>query len=126
MPGRARLACAAALACMAVGVTAVCVTAGALPAYAADGPVAWPTFFRLGPGKQYTVVSELPRGTVLDVIGCGDGWCQARLGRVVGYVDRAALLPGELAASRAGDGQPCFGSRRAGYGTGETFRYCPR
>lgn len=120
MRGWTRMTCALSLACAAA-------CAGwTPPARAADAGVAWPTFFRLGPGKQYRVVDELARGVTLDVLACNDQWCQARLGRVVGYVERAALDPGTLAASRPADGQGCFSSRRAGYGAGEEFRYCPR
>jgi uncharacterized protein YraI len=100
--------------------------AGATPARAADGAIAWPTFFRLGPGAQYRAVGELARGVVLDIQDCGEGWCRARLGATVGYVRQAALEPGEFAASKPASGQDCFSSRRAGYGTGEAFRYCPR
>lgn len=97
------------------------------PAFAADVPVTWPTFFRLGPGRQYGVAEELARGAVLDVLSCGDRWCQAVRGRTLGYVDRAALEPPPWqAAAQPGAAAPCFGSRRAGYGEGEQFRYCPR
>lgn len=109
---------------------------GTAPAGAAEAPVTWPTFFRLGPGKQYRVVDELPRGRVLDVLSCGDQWCQAQLGRTVGYVERAALEPPPPASTAAtaaappraasAPGQACFDSTRAGYGEGEQLRYCPR
>lgn len=102
------------------------------PASASEAAVTWPTFFRLGPGKQYRVVEELARGTVLDVVSCTDQWCQVGRGRTVGYVDRAALEPPPWQAGTAAappgapTGQACFESRRAGYGEGERFLYCPR
>jgi uncharacterized protein YraI len=98
----------------------------AMPARAADGAIAWPTFLRLGPGAQYRAVGELARGVILDIGECSDGWCRARLGGTAGYVRQAALEAGEFATSRPDSGQPCFDSWRAGYGAGESYQYCPR
>ena len=99
------------------------------PALAWTGEVSWPTFYRAGPDKQYVVLEELSRGVMLDVLSCERGWCQVRNGRTVGFVEQSALLaPGALPAK---PGAPpasadCFGSRQAGYGSGEQFRYCSR
>ncbi len=98
------------------------------PALAWPGEVAWPTFYRAGPARQYAVLDELDRGAVLDVLSCDSGWCRVQSGRSTGYVEQAALLPpADVPAKPPVPGPAgCFESRETGYGKGEVYRYCPR
>ena len=125
-PDRGRAAHAASLLLAGVFAAAVGVTGSA----AATEPqaVTWPTYFRTGPGRHYTVMQELSRGDSVAVLGCSDRWCRVRIGRVEGYVDEANLAahPPPAGYAAPADTRPCFDSVRAGYGRGQTFRYCPR
>lgn len=99
------------------------------PALAWTGEVAWPTFYRSGPDKQYKVLEELDRGVMLDVLSCQDGWCQVQNGRTLGFVEQSTLLaPGAVPLKPANPpaSAACFESRSTSYDTGETFRYCSR
>lgn len=93
------------------------------PALAATGQVAWPTFFRAGPGRDRAVLEELQRGTLVDVQSCDGAWCAVRNGDVLGYVERSTLLDGALPGPMRPSGD-CFDAKRSGYAGGELFRYC--
>ena len=87
-------------------------------AQAAAGRVDWPTFFRVGPSRHYLVVDELFRGTILDVKSCTDQWCQVQYGRVIGYVERAALNVDPFPPSK-GRGGAAIASTARGVATGK-------
>ena len=111
------------------GIAVLALTAWCGPALAWTAEVSWPTFYRAGPDKQYAVLEELSRGSMLEVLSCENDWCRVRNGRTLGFVERSALLtpsalPGKPAVPPVTTG--CFVSRQAGYGSGEQFRYCSR
>ena len=112
---RGVIACACAVAALWTG-----------PAWAVEAQVSWPTYFRTGPGEQFTVVEELLRGRALDLQGCSGDWCQAQLGRVVGYVKRDTINADSFPPSKQASKAECFESGRAGYLGPQPFRYCPR
>lgn len=41
---------------------------------------------REGPGESYTVIAEIPKGTVIVVTAYGSDWCAVRWGSLTGYV----------------------------------------
>lgn len=51
---------------------------------------------RSGPGTGYGVVSVLPAGAEVDVLGCSGGWCRVAWGSAQGYAS-ASYLGGEPA-----------------------------
>jgi hypothetical protein len=53
-----------------------------------SGEVSWPTFYRVGPGRNYTVIDELDRGVSLDVLSCSSGWCKVRDDDSIGFVEQ--------------------------------------
>ncbi len=50
---------------------------------------------RAGQGTNYPVIGVLPAGSVVDVSGCGDGWCYVR--NAGGYASAAYLNSGAAA-----------------------------
>jgi uncharacterized protein YraI len=115
---RARALCGA-----AIGLAAWC-----LPARADPSEVAWPTFYRAGPGRNYVVLDELDRGVRLDVTRCAAGWCQARWEDTVGYVEQDALLAPAAVPAKPPAPQGCVESRvtGSGYHNGLDYAFCPR
>ena len=53
-----------------------------------SGEVRWPTFYRAGPGRNYTVIDELDRGASLEVLSCRSGWCKVRDDDSIGFVEQ--------------------------------------
>jgi len=49
---------------------------------------------RSGPGTGYGVVTVLPAGAEVDVLGCSGGWCRVAWGSAQGYAS-ASYLGGE-------------------------------
>ena len=108
------------------GLAALAVGFACGPAWAWSGEVAWPTFYRAGPGRAYVVLDELDRGHRVEVLSCADAWCRIQEGRSVGFVEQAALLATAASPARAAPLPGCFESRAEGYAGGEVYRYCPR
>ncbi|AVO44279.1 SH3 domain-containing protein [Phreatobacter cathodiphilus] len=64
---------------------------GVAPALARPAMVETDLNVRAGQGTSHPVISVLPEGTVVDVRGCGDGWCYVpELG---GYASASYLQP---------------------------------
>ena len=100
------------------------------PAQAWTGEVSSPTFYRAGPGRNYTVLDELDRGETLNVISCNNGWCQVQNGRSTGYAEQKSLVqPSAMPQKPATPGpQGCVESRvtGSGYHKGLYYQFCPR
>ena len=106
------------------------------PCGATPQQIAWPTFFRAAPSHDATELQELDRGAVVDVLSCDGDACQVRLGRAIGYVDRAmlgppntppvALMPSAAKGPAPDAPQTCVASREAGYERGLNYTYCQR
>lgn len=97
------------------------------PALAWTAEVGWPTFYRDGPDRRYTVLDELDRGEKVDVVSCDDTWCKVISKQKTGYVEKANLyapeaVPNKPAVQPASDA--CFEAQQSGYDKGETWRYC--
>ncbi len=99
------------------------------PALARPGVVIWPTYDRTGPDRHYQVLSELDRGTAVDVLSCDGGWCRIQADLSTAYVEQSAISDPDafqpLPATQA-ESDGCFTSHETGYGKGEDWRYCPR
>ena len=99
-------------------------------AQAWQGEVSWPTFYRAGPGRNYTVLDELTRGKMVDVLSCKDGWCQVRNEDSIGYAEQEWILPpGGLPGKPLVPGPDgCVESRvtGSGYTGGLEYQFCPR
>jgi uncharacterized protein YraI len=83
-------------------------------ALAAPAVVQEPVNLRAGPGVEFPVVTAIPGGAPIDVIGCEDAWCRVTFGRAVGFASRDYLALG--------------GPRGPGYttsGQGYEGRYAP-
>ena len=63
-------------------------------AHAAPTRVLSNTNLRLGPGTTYGVVATVPGGSIVDVSGCGAGWCTAHWGGRTGYMIATNLALG--------------------------------
>lgn len=100
------------------------------PAQAWTGKVSWPTFFRAGPGRDYTVLDELDRGDTLQVLSCKDAWCQVQKGHSIGYTEQEWILrPSEMPTKPSVPGPDgCVQSivTGSGYNGGLGYRFCPR
>ena len=116
------------LICGAVGAV-VLASAWAAPAWAWDGKIDTPTFYRAGPGRNYVVLDEMDRGQSVDVIGCTGDWCQVVFEQTTGWVEKAAVVvPGDIPAQPPVPGpQGCVESRvtGSGYTGGLMYRFCP-
>ena len=99
-------------------------------AQAWTGEISWPTFYRAGPGRNYTVLDELDRGTVLEVLSCKGGWCQVQNEGSIGYTEQEWLLPPGEMPSKPGIPGPngCVASiiTGSGYKGGLAYQICPR
>jgi uncharacterized protein YraI len=42
---------------------------------------------RVGPGYDYGIIEVIPAGWIIDAGACVDGWCQANVNGLAGYVD---------------------------------------
>jgi uncharacterized protein YraI len=95
--------------------TAVLATGlGATAAMAAPAVTTGDLNVRAGQGTSHPVVGVLPQGTVVDVRGCGDGWCFVpELG---GYASASYLQPTGRRAMRMDRG-PRYVDR--------AYRYAP-
>ena len=107
----------------AVGAITLLATAG--PAAAAPGEVTWTTWFRIGPGRNYAVRDEISNGTVLEVLGCENGWCQVVWGNRTGYVESGVVVQ-PVPATTPASPHDCVQTRRSGYGNGEELNICER
>ena len=99
------------------------------PALAWTGEVGWPTFYRDGPDRRHTVLEELTRGMLVDVLSCDGGWCRVQNGNTLGYVEQSALVQVAAMPAKPPIAPPdaaCFDSQQAGYKNGELYRFCPR
>ncbi len=99
------------------------------PAQAWTGVVSWPTFYRAGPGRDYTVLDELGRGKMLDVLSCKAGWCLVRNEDSIGYAEQKWILRPDQMPQRPAVPGPgaCADSRvtGSGYKGGLDYRFCP-
>jgi len=43
-------------------------------------------YLHSGPGTGYSVVTTVPGGAQIGILGCGGNWCRASYGRWTGYV----------------------------------------
>ncbi len=100
------------------------------PARAWTGKVSWPTYYRAGPGRNYTVLGELDRGQTLDVLSCNGIWCEVRNGNSVGYTEQEWILPPDAMPRKPQmpGPQDCVDSQvtGSGYNGGLGYRFCPR
>ena len=104
---------------------AITLLTAALPAAASPGKITWTTWFRIGPGRNYAVRDEIPNETVLDVVGCSNGWCQVVWENWTGYVESAAVIQPPPATTEPHP-HDCVQVDRSGYGKGETLNICER
>src|SRR5215469_1625461 len=57
---------------------------------------------RAGPGIDYDVITAMPSGATVDVMGCEAGWCRVAFGGATGFASRGYLgLGGGVAAAPA-------------------------
>ena len=99
-------------------------------AQAWTGEVSWPTFYRAGPGRNYTVLDELDRGKTVDVLACANGWCQIRNEDSIGYTEQKWILKPDEMPQKPHTAGPdgCAESRVTGsdYHRGLGYTFCPR
>ena len=88
--------------------------------------LAWSTYLRAGPSSAASVIDELFHDTAVTVSSCGPQWCQVRVGRTVGYVDRDALaLPRPPQATASQDGAAnCVTAGLNSYNGKAPVRFC--
>ena len=98
----------------------------ALPAAASPGEITWTTWFRIGPGRNYAVRDEIPNQTVLDVVGCANGWCQVVWGNWTGYVESNTVAQPVPATAAPPQPHDCVQVERSGYGKGDPLNICER
>ncbi len=110
---------------LAAATLTITMLATALPAAASPGEITWTTWFRIGPGRDYAVRDEIPNDTVLDVIGCQNGWCQVVWQNWTGYVE-ADVVAQPVPATTAVAPHDCVQNRRDGYGKGDELNICQR
>ena len=100
------------------------------PTLAWTGDVSWPTFYRAGPGWNYTVLDELDRGQTLEVLACRDGWCLVQNGHSVGYVQQEWILRPSAMPEKPQTPGPagCVQSivTGSGYRGGLAYKFCPQ
>ena len=102
------------------------ITLLAAPAAFADpGEIAWTTWFRIGPGRNYAVRDEVPSTTRVDVLGCDQGWCRVIFGNRVGYVESQVVTQPQTAIAPVAP-HDCVANRRNGYGKGDELSICER
>lgn len=61
-----------------IGIAATLLVSSAAVASAAPAVVTTDLNLRAGQGTNHSVIDVLPRGSMVDVTGCGDGWCYVR------------------------------------------------
>jgi len=66
-------------------------------AAAFPGTVVEPTEMREGPDLEFEPVVELPAGSVVEVLNCDAGWCEAGIEDYDGFIPRRALSFGSFA-----------------------------
>ena len=109
---------------MQIGSAAVItLLAMALPAMASPGEVTWTTWFRIGPGRNYAVRDEIPNDTLVEVLGCENGWCQVVWENWTGYVESQTVTQ-PVPSSASPPAHDCVQNQRSGYGRGETLTLC--
>ena len=88
--------------------------------------LAWSTYLRAGPSSAASVIDELFHDTAVTVSGCSGRWCQVRVGRTTGYVDRDALaLPRPAPATASQDGAAnCVTAGLNSYNGKAPVRFC--
>jgi len=69
---------------------------------------------RAGPGVDFPVITAMPAGAQIDVMGCRDAWCRVAFGRTVGFTSRDFLALG----GPIGPGGPGYATYSEGYGPG--------
>ena len=113
-----------------IGLASLILTGWCCLAQAWTGEVSWPTFYRAGPGRNYTVLEELERGTTLEVMSCNDGWCRVRNGDSVGYTEQEWILRPDVMPKkfRTPDLKTCVESivTGSGYKGGLAYAFCPQ
>jgi len=76
---------------------------------------------RAGPGIDYEVISAMPSGATVDVMGCEAGWCRVAFGGTTGFASRGYLgLGGGLAAAPPSSYGVAVGPAYGGYEVGYT------
>jgi len=88
---------------------------------------------RSGPGTGHRVVATLPRGAVVDLSGCRDGWCEVAARGRRGYVSQGLLALGNAPRPAAlpapppdDDDYPGFDFPGPTYGPAATVTVQPR
>lgn len=113
-----------------LGAAVLALAAWCGPANAWTGEVSWPTFYRAGPGRNYTVLDELDRGKTLEVLSCDNGWCQVQNGRSIGYTEQKWIVrPSAMPEKPRTPGpEGCVESlvTGSGYKNGLSYQFCPR
>lgn len=79
---------------MRSAVLSAAVVLSAYDASAAPAPVGTNVNLRQGPGTTYTVITTIPAGANVDVIGCTGQWCQVTWQGQTGYVIGSSLAQG--------------------------------
>lgn len=78
---------------------------------------------RAGPGVEFPVITALPEGAPIDVMGCEGSWCRVAFGRSVGFASREFLALGGQPGPR-GPGYATYGEGdEYGYGPGGGYSY---
>ena len=95
------------------------------PAFASPGQISFTTWFRIGPGRNYAVRDEISNGSVLDVVGCQNGWCQVVWGNRTGYVESDVVVQ-PVPVTTPPSPHDCVQNRRSGYGSGDELSICQR
>ena len=106
-------------------VVLITLLATAFPAAAAPGMISFATWFRIGPGRNYAVRDEIPNETILDVIGCENGWCRVVYGNRTGYVESDVVVQ-PVPVITPPSPHDCVPDRRNGYGDGDELNICER
>jgi hypothetical protein len=79
---------------------------------------------RAGPGTEFPVITAMPAGAPIDVIGCKDAWCRVAFGRTVGFASRGYLALGGGPVGPRGPGYATFGEGdEYGYEPGDGYSY---
>jgi uncharacterized protein YraI len=82
-----------------IGATSILLLASGVAASAGSAVVTTDLNLRAGQGTRYSVIGVMPRGSVVDVTGCGDGWCYVR--DYGGYASARYLDAGRAAYAAA-------------------------
>lgn len=83
-------------------------TLGAAAALALSASAAWAApavtetdlNMRTGPGTGYAVITAIPGGATVDVVGCSGGWCEVAFAGNVGYSSRSYLAMADRVTTR--------------------------